>query len=97
MYIFSAIMLAYNICAYKPHIKPTFGNYLKYVLNRYLSLVRRVIGPILLVYLMPLVGDGPIWHYFSDLYSEPCKNNLLPTLFFYNNYADSFDQVVSDY
>lgn len=44
---------------------------------------------------MPLAGDGPMWHYFEKIYSEPCKNNLLPTFLYYSNYASSMDEVVS--
>lgn len=88
-------MLAYNICSYKQFIKPSLFNYIKFVLNRWLSLTRRLIGPILVVYLLPLFGEGPIFHYFEQLHSAPCKNNLLPTFLFYSNYANSVDEVVS--
>lgn len=43
---------------------------------------------------MPLLGDGPIWHYFTPLYVEPCQNNLWKTLLLINNYESSFEKVV---
>ncbi|XP_027204153.2 nose resistant to fluoxetine protein 6-like [Dermatophagoides pteronyssinus] len=89
----SAIILAFNICGQKSQIKPSFINYVKFVLNRYLSIIRKLIGPILLIYLMPLLGDGPIWHYFTPLYVEPCQNNLWKTLLLINNYESSFEKV----
>ncbi|OTF69940.1 hypothetical protein BLA29_010520, partial [Euroglyphus maynei] len=89
-----AIILSYNICGQKSQIKPTIKNYLKFLLNRYLSIIRRFIGPILLIYLMPMLGDGPIWHYFQPLYVEPCKHNLWKTLLMINNYETSLDKVV---
>ena len=92
--ICSAIILAYNICAAKQTVKPSAVNYLKYAANRWLSYIRRLIGPIFLVYLMPLLGDGPIWHYFDKIYTEPCRNNLWASIFFYSNYANSLDDVV---
>lgn len=57
---------------------------------------RRLVGPILVVYLLPLFGDGPIWHYFEKLHTQPCYDSVLPNFLFYNNYADSLDEVVSD-
>lgn len=91
----SSIILAYNLCTYRQFVKPSLVNYLKYVAHRWLSMCRRLVGPILVVYLLPLFGDGPIWHYFEQLHTVPCQNNLLSNLLFYNNYADSLDQVVS--
>lgn len=91
----SSIILAYNICAHKSTIKPTLINYLKFAANRYLSYIRRLVGPIFLVYLMPLLGDGPIWHYYKQIYTGPCKDNILPSLLFYSNFASSLDDVVS--
>lgn len=70
-------------------------NYLKFVANRYLSYIRRLVGPIFLVYLMPLLGDGPIWHYYKQIYTTPCQKNILPSLLFYSNFANSLDEVVS--
>lgn len=94
---FSAIILAFNICTFKQNAKPSVLNYLKYVAYRWLSYSRRLIGPIFLVYLMPLFGDGPIWHYYEQIYSNPCKHNLLPSFLFYSNYVDSLDEVVSGF
>lgn len=88
-----SIILAYNICAHKSTIKPTLINYLKFAANRYLSYIRRLVGPIFLVYLMPLLGDGPIWHYYKQIYTGPCKDNILPSLLFYSNFASSLDDV----
>ncbi|KAI2798959.1 hypothetical protein BLOT_012578 [Blomia tropicalis] len=89
----SGIILAYNICAYKQASKLSATFYIKFVVNRWFSYARRLIGPILLVYLIPLIGDGPFWHYYEQIYSDPCKYNLLPTFLFYSNYASSLDQV----
>lgn len=44
---------------------------------------------------MPLLGDGPIWHYYKQIYTTPCQNNILPSLLFYSNFANSLDDVVS--
>lgn len=93
-FLFSAIILAFNICAQKKTLKPSLVNYLKYAANRWFSYARRLIGPIFLVYLLPMLGDGPIWHYFEEIYSQPCKNNLLASFFFYSNFANSLDDVV---
>ena len=78
----------------KTIFKLTFVNYLKYIANRWLSYARRLIGPILLIYLLPLAGNGPIWHYFEQLYAMPCKQNFLPSFLFTSNYASKLDDVV---
>ncbi len=92
---FSAIVLAYNICGHKRKGKYNPFNYIKYLINRWLSITRKIIGPILLLYLLPLFGEGPIWHYFEQLHVKPCKQYLMQTLFFYNNYMNGFDKIVS--
>ncbi|KPM11159.1 hypothetical protein QR98_0097270, partial [Sarcoptes scabiei] len=89
----SAVVLAYNLCAHKSQLEKSVKNYLKYCLNRYISFARRLIGPIILILLLPLIGDGPIWPYFDQLYTKPCRNSLLSTFLFLNNYSQSLDDV----
>ncbi|XP_054159355.1 nose resistant to fluoxetine protein 6-like [Oppia nitens] len=91
--LLSAIVLGYNITADKRKAKYSPLYYLKYIVNRYLSIFRRIIGPILLIYLIPLIGDGPIWHYYEPVHVAPCKNNLMSSLLLYSNYMPGFDQI----
>ena len=70
--------------------------YLKYIVHQWLMFVRLLIGPTMLIYLMPLAGEGPVWHYFDQLITKPCKHNLLSSIFFYSNYQNSIDNVVSN-
>lgn len=94
LHLYSAVVLAYNLCAHKSQLEKSVKNYLKYCLNRYISFARRLIGPIILILLLPLIGDGPIWPYFDQLYTKPCRNSLLSTFLFLNNYSQSLDDVV---
>lgn len=94
----SVIIVAYNVAAPGKN-GPIKGAgvlvYLKFVANRWMSLARRLLGPICLILLMPLFGSGPMWHYFDEIYARPCRTNWLSAFTFTSNYAHSLDDVVS--
>lgn len=51
-------------------------------------------GTILLIYLFPLVGDGPMWFYQDQYYVEPCRQSsgLLSSFLYYSNWNEALDQ-----
>jgi peptidoglycan/LPS O-acetylase OafA/YrhL len=71
--------------------KKTF-HYFSYLLTRYLRLLAPLIGSILVFYLLPIVGDGPLWEPGMQFWFDPCKyeNKLIQTLTMRNNFGVDF-------
>ncbi len=54
-----------------------------------------ILGPILLVYLIQLSSDGPLWHYIDSFLVNQCKNELKSSFLFYNNFVNDLSRIVS--
>lgn len=61
-------------------------NYARHVINQYLKFAAPVLGSILITFLLPLVGSGPIWSEATDLYAKPCYDNWFYNLLMMNNF-----------
>ena len=71
-------------------------NYIRYVIERWMRLSRRIIGPILVVYILSIIGFGPLWKSMKPKFINPCKTHYLQCLLLFNNYFEDFDQLVSN-
>lgn len=77
------------------HYKAEKFNYVRYVAKTYLNNILPIIFSIGLIFVVPTIGSGPLWHLFDETMTAPCRNNLWPTLLMYNNLNENFEQTVS--
>ncbi len=70
-------------------------NYISYVFKRWLRLSVSHFGSILIIYLTPLTGNGPIWHKCNQSLQPKCKSwtSLMSNIFYYNNW----NEAINDY
>ena len=68
-------------------------SYLRYLLGRWFRLASVLLGSILLIYLLPLAGNGPMWFFNEQYVVAPCKrpSSLLSTFLYYSNWNDPLD------
>ena len=68
-------------------------SYLRYLLGRWFRLASVLFGSILLIYLLPLAGNGPMWFFNEQYVAAPCKkpSSLLSTFLYYSNWNDPLD------
>lgn len=76
------------------HLKTKNLNYVGYVLKTYVQYLVAVLFSVLVLLILPLFGSGPLWHLFDEIVSENCRRNYLPTIFFYNNLDENFEDKV---
>ena len=75
-------------------------NYAGYVLKTYLRYLFPVLFSVGLIWVMPLLGSGPLWGLFEETISSSCSatgpgGNLFPTLFMYSNFVEKVETIVS--
>ncbi len=92
---FSAFIVSFDFFGRKL-IKYSVINYIRYIFERWLKLSRRIIGPILVVYILSIFGSGPLWNSLKTIFINPCKTNYMQCLLLFNNYFENFDQLVSN-
>jgi hypothetical protein len=87
-------MLSYSIINKLEKSNGKF-NYISYVFKRWLRLSVSHFGSILIIYLTPLTGNGPIWHKCNQLLQPKCKSwtSLMSNIFYYNNW----NEAINDY
>ena len=71
--------------------------YKELIFQRWIRIVVLIFGSLLFVYIVPLVGEGPIWHKAQDIGVNPCEDSteLLKILFLVQNYFGLIDERVS--
>lgn len=72
-------------------------SYLKYIVQNYLRYVVPILFSVGLIFIVPLMGSGPLWHLFDQTITHSCKHNLWPTLLFYNNINENIEDIVSHF
>ncbi len=80
----------------KKHKKISLASYIKFVFEKWIRFNIRCIGPILVMYLVSTLGDGPIWHLADQYFVNSCQNNYWQNLLFINNYVKGFEDIVSE-
>ncbi len=95
MYYMLDCLIAYSGISVALAFKPSSFNYGKYILQNYLRYAVPILFSIGLIYVIPLLGSGPLWHLFDETITHNCKKNLWPTLFFYNNINENIEEIVS--
>ena len=63
-------------------------NYANYIMNRWLKLSIPLFGAILLYYIMPMVGSGPIWNECDGYFQPGCKDwsIIMSNFLYYSNF-----------
>jgi hypothetical protein len=63
-------------------------NYGIYLWKRWLRLSILMSGTFLVIYLMPLTGDGPIWHVGNQMLQPACRDkwSILSSFLYYSNW-----------
>lgn len=84
--VFSGVALAVSFN------QKTF-HYLKYVLRNYIRYTLPILVSIGIIYVVPLFGSGPLWHLFDQTMTQPCKDNVLSTLFFTSNFQNNIEEI----
>lgn len=95
MYYMLDCLIAYSGISVALAFKPSSFNYGKYILQNYLRYAVPILFSIGLIYVIPLLGSGPLWHLFDETITHNCKKNLWPTLFFYNNINENIEEICS--
>lgn len=76
-------------------LKRSFGDfsYTTYLIKRWFRLSVALVGTILLLYLLPLLGNGPMWFYNDQAVVAPCRSRrtLASSLLYYSNWNDALD------
>lgn len=89
------ILIAFSGISVALTFKPKSFSYGKYILQNYLRYAVPILFSIGLIYVIPLLGSGPLWHLFDETITHNCKTNLWPTIFFYNNINENIEEIVS--
>jgi hypothetical protein len=87
---FSGLMLSYSMINKLEKSNGKF-NYISYILKRWLRLSVSHFGSILIIYLLPLTGSGPIWHRCYQLFQPTCRSttSLMSNFLYYNNWNEA--------
>jgi peptidoglycan/LPS O-acetylase OafA/YrhL len=81
----SGLVLTYTIIGKLEKSNGKF-NYINYLLQRWLRISVSLFGSILMIYLMPLTGSGPIWHDGNVWLQPACRDmSSLLSSFLYNS------------
>ena len=85
--LFSGLLVSYGLYG-KLHKTNGRFNYLTYLIRLWLKYAVPMFIVLLLFWLFPLTGDGPIWNYGVNLIMPSCKDNysLFSSFFFFSNY-----------
>jgi hypothetical protein len=95
MNFFSGIYISLDFFSQK-YKKISLASYIKFVFEKWIRFNIRCIGPILVIYLVSALGDGPIWHLGDQYFVNSCQNNYWQNLLFINNYVKGFEDIVSE-
>lgn len=63
-------------------------SHLVFLIKRWIRLTLPLFGSIMFIYVLPLVGDGPLWTQVGEQLMPPCTNSssLASTLLYYSNW-----------
>jgi hypothetical protein len=92
--LFSGIYISLDFFSQK-HKKISLASYIKFVFEKWIRFNIRCIGPILVIYLVSKIGDGPIWHLGDQYFVNSCQNNYWKNFLFISNYVKGFEEIVS--
>ncbi len=92
--IFSGIFISLDFFSQKKK-KISLASYIKFVFEKWIRYNIRCIGPILVLILFSVSGDGPVWHLGDQYFVNSCQNNYWQNLLFINNYMKGIEDIVS--
>lgn len=69
-------------------------NAFKYVAHHYVKFACITLFAIIIIYLSPLVADGPVSDYVENVFVSQCKTKPFLNILFFNNFRDDVTKVV---
>jgi hypothetical protein len=87
-------MIAYDFFCHKSKVIK-LSKYPKFILEKWLRFSLKIIGPLIVLNLMSLSGDGPVWHLGQQFFVNTCQKNFWQSFLFSNNYVEDLGEIVS--
>jgi hypothetical protein len=91
-FFFSEIIIAYDPFEHKSKLIK-LSNYRKFILEKWMKFSLKIIGPLVVLNLMSLSGDGPVWHLGQQFFVNSCQKNFWQSLLIANNYVEDFKSI----
>ena len=83
IFLLSGVIIAYDF--FGPFKRPTnMKQYVKFIAEKYLRFLPKMVAPMLLINLMVMTGSGPLWEGQGDCSNRPYWKNFL----FITNFGD---------
>ena len=70
-------------------------NLFRFFIQNYIQYILPILASIGLIYIIPLIGNGPLWHLFEENVSRQCQSSLWSNIFFINNLNKNIEDIVS--
>ncbi len=84
--------MTYNILGKLQKTNGNF-NYGSFLWQRWIRVTIPIVGSILVTYMVPRLGDGPVWNLMWTSFQPACRHALyvLGSIFCYNNFIFSIE------
>lgn len=70
-------------------------DFAKYVCLRWMRFTPGLLGVVMIHFLWPLFGSGPIWKQRTDTLMKPCYSSWWHNFLYVNNWVQHHDDIVS--